>query len=106
MARCQWRLHAYVLMRNHFHLVLETPEPNSAAGMHWLMGAVARRFNRFRRERGHLFQGRYLALLIEDTVVMGRVVDYVAPEPCARECRVGGTDRRVSMEQPSGLCAR
>ncbi|MGH8019841.1 MAG: hypothetical protein ACREIA_16490, partial [Opitutaceae bacterium] len=41
VARCQWRVHAYVLMRNHFHLVLETPEPNLAAGMHWLMGAEA-----------------------------------------------------------------
>jgi REP element-mobilizing transposase RayT len=62
--RHQWRLHAFVLMRNHFHLVVETPEPNLTAGMHWLLSAAAIRFNRFRRERGHLFQGRYQALPI------------------------------------------
>jgi len=61
--------------------VLETPEPNLTAGMHWLMSTVATRFNRFRRERGHLFQGRYQALPIEDTAVMGHVVDYVHLNP-------------------------
>jgi putative transposase len=79
--RFGWRLHAFVVMRNHFHLVVETPEPNLSAGMHWLLSAVATRFNRFRRERGHLFQGRYQALLIEDAVVLGHVVDYVHLNP-------------------------
>ena len=61
--------------------MLETPEPNLTAGMHWLMSTVATRFNRFRRERGHLFQGRSQALPIEDTGVMGHVVDYVHFKP-------------------------
>ena len=81
VARYGWRLHAYVLMRNHFHFVLETPEPNLTVGMHWLMSTVATRFNRFRGERGHLFQGRYQALPIEDTAAMGNVVDYVHLNP-------------------------
>jgi putative transposase len=81
VVRYGWRLQAYVLMRNHFHLVVETPEPNLTGGMHWMLGTAATRFNRFRRERGHLFQGRYQALLIEDTAVMSHVVDYVHLNP-------------------------
>lgn len=66
-----WRMHAYVLMRNHYHLALETPEPNLVEGMHWLQSTWATCFNRFRQERGHLFQGRYQALLIQDTEAFG-----------------------------------
>jgi REP element-mobilizing transposase RayT len=76
-----WRMHAYVLMRNHYHLALETPEPNLVEGMHWLQSTWATRFNRFRQERGHLFQGRYQALLIQDTAALGRVVDYIHLNP-------------------------
>ena len=56
----------YVLMSNHYHLALETPEPNLVEGMRWLQSTFANRFNRFRGERGHVFQGRYNAILIED----------------------------------------
>jgi len=79
--RFQWRLHAYVLMRNHYHLALETPEPNLVDGMHWLQSTVATRFNRFRRERGHLFQGRYQSILLEDSSALARVVDYIHLNP-------------------------
>lgn len=81
VGRHGWRLQAYVLMTNHFHLVLETPEPNLTVGMHWLLSTVAARFNRFRQESGHLFQGRYQALPIEDSEAMGRVIDYVHLNP-------------------------
>lgn len=77
----RWRLHAYVLMRNHFHLALETPEPNLVEGMHWLQSTFATRFNRFRSERGHLFQGRYQALLIENAAALGRVANYIHLNP-------------------------
>jgi putative transposase len=77
----QWRLHAYALMRNHFHLALETPEPNLVDGMHWLQSAFATRFNRFRRENGHLFQGRYQARLIEGSTSLVRVVNYIHLNP-------------------------
>jgi REP element-mobilizing transposase RayT len=76
-----WRLHGYVLMNNHFHLALETPHPNLAEGMHRLQSAFATRFNRFRSERGHLFQGRYQALMVEDTAALARVVDYIHLNP-------------------------
>lgn len=76
-----WRLHAHVVMRNHYHLAVETPRANLVEGMHWLQGTFATRFNRFRDERGHLFQGRYQAVLIEDAAALARVVDYVHLNP-------------------------
>lgn len=60
-----WQVHAYCLMSNHFHLVLETPQPNLAAGMKWLLGTYTQRFNRRHWHWGHLFGGRYKARLID-----------------------------------------
>lgn len=60
-----WRIHAYVLMSNHYHLLLETPEANLVAGMKWFQGTYTQRFNAMFTCRGHLFQGRYKALPIE-----------------------------------------
>lgn len=76
-----WRLHAYVVMRNHYHLAVETPRANLVEGMHWLQSTFATRFNRLRQERGHLFQGRYQALLIEDSAALANVVDYIHLNP-------------------------
>jgi len=61
--RTGWKVHAFVLMTN--HLLLETPEPNLLVGMKWLQGTYTQRFNRRHNLRGHLFQGRYKALLID-----------------------------------------
>lgn len=80
-ARMGWKVHAYVLMRNHYHLVVETPQPNLVEGMHWLQSTFATRFNRFRQESGHLFQGRYQSLVIEPGDALRRVVDYVHLNP-------------------------
>ena len=60
-----WRIYAYALMGNHYHLLLETPEANLVAGMKWFQGTYTQRFNAMFRCRGHLFQGRYKALPIE-----------------------------------------
>lgn len=76
-----WRVHAYALLKNHYHLALETPEPNLVEGMHWLQTTWATRFNRFRQERGHLFQGRYHSVLVEDAAALARVVDYIHLNP-------------------------
>ena len=53
-----WRVHAWTLMRNHFHLLLETPEPNLASGMSLLLSAFSQAWNRLHSRRGHVFQGR------------------------------------------------
>lgn len=79
--RMGWRVHAYALMRNHYHLAIETPQPNLVQGMHWLQTTWTSRFNRFRKENGHLFQGRYRSLLIESGAVLGKVVDYIHLNP-------------------------
>ena len=52
-------------MSNHFHVVLETPQPNLAAGMKWLLGTYTQRFNRRHRHWGHVFGGRYKAQVID-----------------------------------------
>ena len=68
-----WRVHAYVIMRNHYHVALETPNGDLVAGMKWLQATFANRFNRFRKELGHVFQGRYQAIVLEDAHALGSV---------------------------------
>lgn len=63
--RTGWRVHAYVLMTNHYHLLLETPQANLAKGMHWFQSAYTLRFNARHRLSGHVFQGRYKAIPVE-----------------------------------------
>ena len=60
-----WRVHAYVLMSNHYHLLLETPEANLVVGMKWLQGTYTLRYNHRHKLRGHLFQGRYKAVVVD-----------------------------------------
>ena len=60
-----WRIDAYVLMGNHYHLLVETPEGNLVAGMKWLQGTYTQRFNGRHRVFGHLFQGRYKAVVVD-----------------------------------------
>jgi len=79
--RYGWRLHAYVIMRNHYHLAIETPRANLTDGMRWLQSTAAARFNRYRKEHGHVFQGRYKALVLEDVAALCRVVDYIHLNP-------------------------
>jgi putative transposase len=81
--RTGWQVHAYCLMSNHFHLVVETPRPNLVAGMKWLLGSYTMRFNRRHRLSGHLFGGRYKSLLIDesDPLYLRVVCDYVHLNP-------------------------
>ena len=67
-----WQVHAYCLMGNHVHMVVETPRPNLALGMKWLLGTYTQRFNRRHQHWGHLFGGRYKAQLVD-----GRSGDYL-----------------------------
>jgi REP element-mobilizing transposase RayT len=79
--RMGWRVYAYCLMRNHYHLALETPRGNLVSGVHWLQSTFGNRFNRYRGERGHAFQGRYQAILVEPGVHLARLVDYIHLNP-------------------------
>lgn len=62
-----WRVQAWVLMGNHYHLFLQTPEPNLVAGMGWLQNTYTRRYNVRHRAWGRVFGDRYKAVLVEGT---------------------------------------
>jgi REP element-mobilizing transposase RayT len=87
-----WQVHAYCLMSNHFHLVLETPQPNLVVGMKWLLGTYTSRFNRRHKEFGHVFSGRYKSLIVDGSGngYLKTVCDYVHLNPVrARLVRAG-----------------
>jgi len=78
-----WRIHAYCLMERHFHLVIETLQPNLVAGMKWLLGTYTSRYNGWHKEYGHLFSGRYQALVVDGSGGghLKMVCDYVHLDP-------------------------
>jgi REP-associated tyrosine transposase len=65
VARRAWRCHAFCLMPNHYHLVVETPKPDLSAGMHALNLGYARCFNLRHTFTGHLFERRFYAVLVQ-----------------------------------------
>jgi putative transposase len=81
--RTLWQIHAYCLLPNHFHLVVETPQPNLVAGMKWLLGTYTSRHNRRHKEFGHLFSGRYKSLIVDGSGngYLKTVCDYVHLNP-------------------------
>jgi putative transposase len=78
-----WKVHAWVLMGNHYHLFIETPEANLVAGMRWLQNTVTRRYNVRHRAWGRLFGDRYKALPVEgcDNYHYRTLVDYIHLNP-------------------------
>lgn len=79
--RFRWSVTAYVLMTNHFHLVIQTPEPNLSRGMQWLNGRYAGWFNHRHQRAGHLFQGRFDAVLVEKEAYFAELLRYVVLNP-------------------------
>jgi REP element-mobilizing transposase RayT len=82
-AKTGWQVHAYCLMLNHFHLVVETPNANLVPGMKWFLGTYTSRFNRRHKLFGHLFSGRYKSLIVEGSGdgYLRTVCDYVHLNP-------------------------
>ena len=80
-ARFNWRCHAWCQMSNHYHLVIETPEANLAKGMRQLNGVYTQRFNRTHGRVGHVFQGRYKAILVERDSYLLELARYVVLNP-------------------------
>ena len=81
MLRFGWLLYAYCLMGNHYHLLAETPAPNLSRGMRNLNGLYTQRFNRRHVRVGHLFQGRFKAILVERESYLLELVRYIALNP-------------------------
>lgn len=80
-SRLQWRCHAWCLMGNHFHLLVETPEANLSVGMRQLNGAYSQRYNRRHGKVGHVFQGRFKAVLVERDSHLLELARYVVLNP-------------------------
>ncbi len=79
--RYHWLCHAYCLMDNHYHLLIETPDGNLSIGMRQLNGVYTQLFNKRRNRPGHLFQGRYKAILIQKDSHLLAVCRYVVLNP-------------------------
>ena len=98
--RTGWRVHAWVWMDNHYHLVVETPEPNLVRGMSWFQATYTARFNARHRQRGHLFGGRYKAVLVSPEAGAGAyfttMLDYVHLNPVRAGLLKAGADGLVA----------
>jgi len=102
--RFRWSITAWVLMSNHFHLVIQTMEPNLSRGMQWLNSTYANWFNRVHHRCGHLFQGRFKALLIDKEAYFAEVLRYVVLNPVrANICERPEQYRWSSYRATAGL---
>lgn len=81
VARFGWICHAYCLMDNHYHLLVETPESNLSLGMRQLNGVYTQRFNRRHGRVGHVFQGRFKAIVVDRDSYLLELCRYVVLNP-------------------------
>ncbi len=81
VSRFRWRCHAYCLMGNHYHLMIETPEANLTKGMRQLNGVFTQWSNRRHKRSGHLFQGRYKAIHVERDSYFLELARYIVLNP-------------------------
>jgi len=79
--RFHWICHSYCLMDNHYHLLLETPAPNLSQGMRQLNGIYTQAFNRHHCRVGHLFQGRFKAIIVEKQAHLLELSRYIVLNP-------------------------
>jgi putative transposase len=101
--RCGWFCHAYCLLENHYHLVVETPRPNLPLGMRQLNGVYAQSFNRRHDRCGHVFQARYRSILVEKESHLLTVCRYVVLNPVrASICTRPGDYRWSSYPATAG----
>ena len=76
-----WRLYGYCIMGNHYHLALETVDCNLSVGMQRLQSTYANKVNKFRRQQGHLFQGRYKSIVVDSDGYLGPLLHYIHLNP-------------------------
>ena len=81
IGRCGWICHAYCLMENHYHLLIETPEGNLSRGMRQFNGVFTQRVNRRHGRVGHLFQGRFKAIVVERESYLLELCRYIVLNP-------------------------
>lgn len=81
VGRTGWRVYAYALLGNHYHLVFKTPKSNLVEGMTWFQNTVTKRHNGRNKLRGHLFSGRYKAVIVEENDYLSTLIHYVHLNP-------------------------
>ena len=81
VSRFGWLCHAYCLMTNHYHLLIETPDANLSRGMRHLNGVYTQRFNRTHKRVGHVMQGRFKSILVEKDSYLLELSRYVVLNP-------------------------
>jgi putative transposase len=81
VAQQGWQCYAYCLMTNHYHLLIETPQPNLVRGMRRLNGVYTQAFNRRKKQTGHVFQGRYKAILVDKEHYLLELCRYIVLNP-------------------------
>lgn len=97
-----WAVHSFVLMGNHYHLLIETVRPTLVKGMQYLNSTYTARYNARHKTRGHLFQGRYKALLVdgESPGYFLTVSDYIHLNPARARGRIGISGLKELLEDP------
>jgi len=94
---------AYVLLDNHYHILLRTNRPNLSKAMQWMGVTYTRRFNNRHGRSGHLFQGRFKSLIVENNAYL---VELSCSSSKSPSCRDGQTADGLQMEQLSCVCLR
>ncbi|MEN8199120.1 MAG: transposase [Thermodesulfobacteriota bacterium] len=99
MERYNWLCHSYCLMGNHYHLLLETTDPTLSSGMRQLNGMYTQRFNRCHDRVGHVFQGRFKAILVEKESHLLELCRYIVLNPVAAKMVQHPSDYKWSSYQ-------
>ncbi len=106
VSRCHLLLHAYCLMDNHFHLVVETPEANLSNAMRQLNGVYTQAFNRRHGRVGHVLQGRFKAIVVDRESYLLELCRYVVLNPVrAKNTRKADSYSWSSYRATAGLTA-
>lgn len=96
IAKYNWLCHAYCLLDNHYHLIIETLDPNLSLGMRQLNGVYTQAFNRAHQRVGHVFQGRFKAILVEKGSHLLELCRYVVLNPVRADMAAKPDDWRWS----------
>jgi len=103
--RYNWVVHAYCLMSNHYHLLIETPDGNLSKGMRQLNGLYTQDFNRAHKRVGHVYQGRYKAILVEKQAYLLELARYIVLNPVRAEMVRSAKDWKWSSYRATALLA-
>lgn len=101
VSRYHWICRAYCLMANHYHLLIETPKTNLSIGMRQLNGIYTQSFNRRRKRVGHLFQGRFKAILVERESHLLELCRYIVLNPARVKGRARASTWNWSSYRPT-----